>query len=365
MKVIDLFAGVGGMSLGAAKAGFTLAGAVELDPIAIETHQQNFPNSAHLKCDVSSLKGDDLKRELKLKRGELTGIIGGPPCQGFSSMGRRDIEDPRNSLFIHYFRLVGELQPDFFVAENVLGILDSKYDKIRKEALSLLEKKYILLQPITISAKDLGAPTTRTRVFFIGVKKSHKAIATKIKFGLQLEKYNFVKDALLGLSDEVSFNEEEWVSTEKHKDSYIAKISRLIPEGVGDPESIERFLLKSEVSGMVGTRHTKEVIQRFEMVLEGQTDKVSRAPRLRQNGFCPTLRAGTNKDRGSYQAVRPIHPTQHRVITPREAARLQGFPDWFQFHKTKWHSFRQIGNSVSPIVSEHILRQIKEVLFNI
>jgi len=80
------------------------------------------------------------------------------------------------------------------------------------------------------------------------------------------------------------------------------------------------------------------------------------------NGFCPTLRAGTGPEKGSYQAVRPLHPTENRVITPREAARLQGFPDWFQFSPTKWHSFRQIGNSVSPILSERIFAVIRKAL---
>ena len=92
----------------------------------------------------------------------------------------------------------------------------------------------------------------------------------------------------------------------------------------------------------------------------GEVDSVSKSYRLKYKGFCPTLRAGTGSDKGSYQAVRPLHPTENRVITPREAARLQGFPDWFQFHSTKWHSFRQIGNSVSPILAEHILRVVKE-----
>jgi DNA (cytosine-5)-methyltransferase 1 len=104
------------------------------------------------------------------------------------------------------------------------------------------------------------------------------------------------------------------------------------------------------------------VIHRFSKVNPGEIDKISRAPRLKLDGFCPTLRAGTGRDRGSYQAVRPIHPNQHRVITPREAARLQGFPDWFQFHETKWHSFRQIGNSVSPIVSEYLFKRIFDYL---
>jgi DNA (cytosine-5)-methyltransferase 1 len=84
--------------------------------------------------------------------------------------------------------------------------------------------------------------------------------------------------------------------------------------------------------------------------------------KLDPEGYCPTLRAGTGPDRGSFQAVRPIHYLRPRVITPREAARLQGFPDWYQFDQTKWHSFRQIGNSVSPLVAEVVLRRVRKVL---
>jgi DNA (cytosine-5)-methyltransferase 1 len=104
------------------------------------------------------------------------------------------------------------------------------------------------------------------------------------------------------------------------------------------------------------------VIARFSELEHGQQDIISKAYKLKPDGFCPTLRAGTGPDRGSYQAVRPIHYEASRVITPREAARLQGFPDWFEFHKTIWHSFRQIGNSVSPIVAEKILSVIHQRL---
>jgi DNA (cytosine-5)-methyltransferase 1 len=106
------------------------------------------------------------------------------------------------------------------------------------------------------------------------------------------------------------------------------------------------------------------VAKRYANVKQGASDKISKSKKLDPTGFCPTLRAGTGKDKGSYQAVRPIHPTKNRVITPREAARLQGFPDWFVFHKTKWHSFRQIGNSVSPIVAERLLNVIREKIKN-
>ena len=108
----------------------------------------------------------------------------------------------------------------------------------------------------------------------------------------------------------------------------------------------------------MGTRHTDDVKRRFKALKYGEVDATSKAIRLDPDGFCPTLRAGTAKDKGSYQAVRPIHFDRPRVITAREAARLQGFPDWFVFHSTKWHSFRQIGNSVSPIVAEAILAKI-------
>jgi DNA (cytosine-5)-methyltransferase 1 len=94
----------------------------------------------------------------------------------------------------------------------------------------------------------------------------------------------------------------------------------------------------------------------------GEKDEISKTVRLKADGLCPTLRAGTDASRGSYQAVRPVRPTAARVITPREAARLQGFPDWFQFAPTKWHSFRQIGNSVSPFVAEAVLAVLADSL---
>ena len=131
----------------------------------------------------------------------------------------------------------------------------------------------------------------------------------------------------------------------------------MIPEGIGDDAAMKR-LKRREVSGFLGTRHTPEVLERFASVAQGDTDQISRCHRLDPNGFCPTLRAGTAKEKGGFQAIRPLHPTEDRVITPREAARLQGFPDWFQFAPTKWHSFRQIGNSVSPILAEDILARL-------
>ena len=131
---------------------------------------------------------------------------------------------------------------------------------------------------------------------------------------------------------------------------------------MGDRAALRRLRKSNEVSGFLGTVHGAEIAGRYAGVETGKSDPVSKSPRLDLDGFCPTLRAGTGPDRGSFQAVRPLHPTEARVITPREAARLQGFPDWFQFDPTKWHSFRQIGNSVSPILAERIFAVIARAL---
>ena len=129
------------------------------------------------------------------------------------------------------------------------------------------------------------------------------------------------------------------------------------PTGLGSMEANERHAA-GFVSGMVATRHSHDIIRRYASVAGGRSDPITKSYRLEWGGQSPTLRAGTGADKGAFQAVRPLHPGTGRVITVREAARLQGFPDWFTFHPTKWHSFRMIGNSVSPFVSRGLLSRI-------
>lgn len=363
--IIDLFAGAGGLSLGAARAGFELKLAVETDAAAIATHKSNFPKCRHLGVDVGKLNAADLLSKSEIKEGELSGLIGGPPCQGFSIMGRQQKDDSRNNLFTHFFRLVNETRPSFFVAENVPGILNVDYDNLRKEAFAKVTDDYVLLEPFFVKASDYGAPTIRKRVFFIGYdpKKFSKALTVDDFLPAHDTERTVVEDALSGLPETVSSDwlkeEDGWRQIEKKSDSaFMRKVVGEIPEGVGNKDALKRYAEKGEVSSCQGTRHTVEVEDRYRNLTHGKQDKISKSVKLDPKGFCPTLRAGTGSDRGSYQAVRPIHCNEPRVITPREAARLQGFPDWFVFHPTKWHSFRQIGNSVSPIVSEYLLSVI-------
>jgi DNA (cytosine-5)-methyltransferase 1 len=361
--VLDLFAGIGGLSLGAARAGFCVLAAVDNDPRSAKTFALNFPDCKQIREDITQLTGARLLLLAGSEKCPVHGIIGGPPCQGFSRIGRRAPSDIRNKLFDHFFRLVREINPWFYVAENVLGILDAPFETMRRAALARV-KGYRHLPPLILKTSDFGAATSRERVLFVGYRPQYvKALAlTDFRPPNDVDKVT-VEVALQGLPRKISpmwqKESEGWRRlTKRYNGKFWDNIFGNIPTGFGAPHALRRLNMEQRVSGCLGTNHTEKVVTRFTALDEGTVDKPSRAVRLKRTGFCPTLRAGTGPERGSFQALRPIHPTEPRVITPREAARLQGFPDWFQFDATKWHSFRQIGNSVSPILAEHVMRVI-------
>ena len=366
MNVIDLFCGVGGLSLGAARAGLMVKGAVDVDHKILDSHCRNFPDTIHMCEDIAGLTGQSVKRRLGMKN--IDGIIGSPPCQGFSSIGKGDRYDARNSLFIDFFRIVSEALPKFFLAENVPGIMQEKYRETREQAFSFVQERYVTLPPMELAANEYGAATTRKRVFFVGYLKNSVEPLTMGHFSASCNvKTVCVRDALCGLPTDIDpycpTKKQGWrVIGTKGVSRYAKSLYGRVPLGVGDSAALKRLRTSNEVSGFLGTVHSARVAKRYADTKPGKQDPVSKSYRLDLDGLCPTLRAGTGPEQGSFQAVRPLHPTIGRVITPREAARLQGFPDWFQFDSTKWHSFRQIGNSVSPILAEQIFLVIARAL---
>ncbi len=338
-----------------------MALAVELEARALATHALNFPASNHARINLRDATGADLLIRAGLQEQQLDGLIGGPPCQGFSRIGRRELSDARNTLFGSFFRLAAEMKPKFFIAENVPGILDAAYSDLRTKALDQVRNDYVLLDPFTLKASDYGAATGRERVFFIGYKKNAvKATNAKSFDAAKIKKPVTVSQALRGLPSRVpsiwSREELSWRAVAPARSTaFLAKARGYVPDDVGNEWALILHAEQRLVSGFLGTKHKDEVRERFRRLGPGETDTISRCVRLNPEGLCPTLRAGTGPDRGSHQALRPVHPFSPRVITTREAARLQGFPDWFMFHPTKWHSFRQIGNSVSPILAEAVL----------
>ena len=357
-KIVDLFCGAGGFSLGAHFAGFHTALAIDIDKKLTSSFKQNFPKATLLHADISEIGAAEITKKAALKKGELAGVIGGPPCQGFSLIGKRDFSDPRNKMIWHFCRVVKELQPRFFIMENVPGLLIGAAKKSLDAALAQLDD-FETLGPVEIDAHDFGAATRRERIVIIGYKKDHvgKIDSHDLLNAKKKKKYS-VRDAIADLPEPRA---SEWLKYKKkaHEElSPYAKRARSVPPAdLGSAECRLR-LEHNQVSGVQRTAHTREVIERFREVEPGHTDTVSRCPRLEWSEAAPTLRAGTGPDKGSYQSIRPIHPTSDRVITVREAARLQGFPDWFQFDTTKWHSFRMIGNSVSPMMAEAMLTML-------
>lgn len=354
MKTIDLFSGGGGFSLGAHRAGLETAIAVDVDPNLSSSYLKNFPRANHMIGDLSSL---DLTHSIRNLLGTepVSCVIGGPPCQGFSLIGKRDNSDPRNDLLGAFFRHVTAIQPHFFVMENVPGLLISKDRSPLQKAMSLLEGNYRVLPPMVLNAADFGAATSRQRVVVIGYNPNYLDEVLPEHF-LATTKATTVLDAIGDLPSPRMGNQDDdrKLGPNRPVSAYVKKLNRLDSTALASEKSRHRFS-NGIVSGFLSTRHSVAVQSRFAKTKQGHVEPISRYTRLSWNSPAPVLRAGTGSDRGSFQAARPIHPKYNRVITVREAARIQGFPDWYDFHPTKWHSHRMIGNSVSPIFAEAIL----------
>lgn len=349
MKLVDLFCGTGGFSHGAHMAGFQVTAAFDIDEVLCSSYRANFPRTKLVLQDISTLSAEQLKNDAG---GLVDGIFGGPPCQGFSDIGRRDINDVRRKLLWHFFRLVREVAPTFFVMENVRGLLHPENVGELESAIAHVSDIYQVSEPWIWDASDFGAATKRNRLFVLGIHKDRAEAVTRDDIAVWKRPSATVHQALADIVG-ASFVENDsdgfdWWKIEK----------------LGPPHQYARSLRIRDghhakcFTGHRKVIHTEKVTERFASVPAGGLEKVGRHPRLSWNGLCPTLRAGTGADRGSYQSVRPIHPEEHRVITVREGARLQGFPDHHQFHPTTWHSFRMIGNSVSPIMAHAVFQAI-------
>lgn len=345
-RIVDLFCGCGGFSLGAHGARLSPSIAFDNDPILTSSFSANFPSTKLVRATLRTLDGADIRRELG---GLPDGIIGGPPCQAFSDIGHRKTNDPRRSLLRHFFRLVAELNPSFFVMENVRGLGYANARSSLDQGLELVPSRYEIVGPLILDAAEFGAATRRPRLFIIGYDPERCAPISAADLNARKTDPATVRAAIADLSG------AEFVGEVDGYDTW--KIAR-----AGRPSHYATELRSSDgiFTGHRVTTHTGAVKRRFAALKPGEVDSVGRHPRLTWNGQCPNLRAGTGKDRGSYQAVRPVHPQEARVITVREAARLQGFPDSFKFHPTVWHSFRMIGNSVSPTISRAILSVIAD-----
>jgi DNA (cytosine-5)-methyltransferase 1 len=357
---VDLFAGAGGLSLGFEQAGFDVAAAVEIDPIHCAAHEFNFPSCTTICRDISTLSANEIRDVARIGNREIDVVFGGPPCQGFSMIGKRALDDPRNSLVGHYVRLVREIEPKYFVFENVKGLTVGRHRQFLDEIVQTLSNDFDVLLPYRVlNAADFGVPQDRRRLFLIGARK-----------GLRLPVYpepvlrTTTREAIADIPDAEQFT--ELVQTDSVPvDFYTpSAYSRVLRETGNQPTHFgyRRRYDPNILTSSMRADHTRESRKRFAATQWGETEPISRFHKLDPNGVCNTLRAGTNTDRGAFTSPRPIHYLHARCITVREAARLHSFPDWFRFHVTKWHGFRQIGNSVPPLLARAVAGSIVKAM---
>jgi DNA (cytosine-5)-methyltransferase 1 len=373
---IDLFAGAGGMSLGFEQAGFDVAAAVEIDPVHCAIHKFNFPQTAVIPTSVSDLTGDAIRKAAGLKGRQIDCVFGGPPCQGFSLIGHRVLDDPRNSLVMDFVRLVAELDAQTFVFENVKGLTVGKHRAFLDELVQAFNDRgyQVRLPWRVLNASSFGVPQHRERLILFGAKE-----------GLQLPDYPLPVtnpadgwrqipglpagpscfDALGDLPDAERFetlSDTDAVKTNAFKkpSPYAAEMRCMSNDAwhFGQMREWTPSLLTSSAR----TVHTIISKRRFSETDPGTVEPISRFFKLAPDGLSNTLRAGTDGARGAFTSPRPIHYEHPRCITVREMARLHGFPDWFRFHATKWHGARQIGNAVPPPLARFVAAQVVKAL---
>jgi DNA (cytosine-5)-methyltransferase 1 len=374
---IDLFAGAGGMSLGFEQAGFDVVAAVEIDPVHCATHKFNFPHCTVIPRSVEGLQGNEIRVAAGLGGRRVDVVFGGAPCQGFSMIGKRALDDPRNRLVRDFLRIVHELDASCFVFENVKGLTLGKHRKFLDEFVEYADKLgYAVHLPWKVlDAANFGVPQHRERLILLGAKKNTKlpvypefwtnAADGRGKSVPGISSGPTVGDAILDLPDAESFEElhrtdeavwSAWSAGSNYAMELRCRTNSAWHSGhrrVWDPN-----LLTSSAR----TVHTEISRARFARTEGGRTEPISRFYKLSADGLSNTLRAGTDGARGAFTSPRPIHPTANRCITVREMARLHGYPDWFRFNETKWHGARQIGNSVPPPLARAVASCIANAL---
>ncbi|MDE0452044.1 MAG: DNA cytosine methyltransferase [Gammaproteobacteria bacterium] len=360
--VVDIFAGVGGLGLGFEQAGFDVIGAVEIDPVHAATHSFNFPHCRTLCVDATKTCGEEIRRQLSAP---IDVVVGGAPCQGFSMIGKRALDDPRNQLVRHFLRLVIELAPSVFVFENVRGLTVGKHRQLLDELTEeLQEAGYSVTLPWQIlNARDYGVPQDRQRLFLLGSKGPRPPNYPPLEI---LSPAPTCRDALDDLPNAEDFNElvaSDSVRVEPQTVglSHYAREMRCLSNDAWHSGYVREWD-PQVMTASRRTAHTDISRRRFSDTRPATVEPISRFYKLAGNGVSNTLRAGTDSARGAFTSPRPIHYRYDRCVTVREMARLHGFPDWFRFHVTKWHGARQIGNSVPPPLARAVAVSVRDAL---
>lgn len=345
-NTIDLFSGAGGLSYGFSQAGFNILLGIDNDEKALETYRYNHKNAKTICGDITKINYEqDIKPILKNKTIDF--IIGGPPCQGMSLAGNRNLDDPRNKLYLSYLRILDEVRPKGFVIENVPGLLSLFHGEIKNSILKRLRKMDYNVSFNVLKASDYGVPQVRKRVFFVGVRKDFKNT-----FEFPKPK-NYIVTTKMALDDLPPLKSVDYLG-ENEQDYATAPNNSY--------QKIMRMRSK-KVYNHIAAHHTEKTRKIISMVPDGgnykdlpieyrNTRRFHVAwTRFNSNKPAPTIDTGHRHH---------FHYKWNRVPTVRESARIQSFPDDFIFLGNKTQQFRQVGNAVPPLLAKAVAESMRK-----
>jgi DNA (cytosine-5)-methyltransferase 1 len=377
--VIELFAGAGGLSWGWNQSGFAPTVAIDHDALAVKSHTLNFPETTALQADLHDFGPAELELTVPLPK-KVLAIIGGPPCQGFSTVGRAKLKslrgaaesllnDPRNSLYKKYVNFVESLQPAVFVMENVPGMRRIEGEDVSAAIIENFEAVGYRTSAVLINARNFGVPQDRRRVIFIGTRSK---LNLDIPAAGLLDYAAHFREGHLGIIGETNVRQaigdlpEIPHGTRSGKPSYRpgrgSRYAEIMREGADQV-----------VYDHVCRWHNDQDLEAFALMPEGgiYADLPAQLKRYRDDIFKDKYKkltwdkvSGTVTAHLSKDCYSHIHPEQIRTISVREAARLQSFPDIFRFAGPMGAQFRQIGNAVPPLmgwgIAEYVLQHLRK-----
>ncbi len=351
-RVLDLFSGAGGFSCGLDMVdGFSTEVAIDFDSKAINTFQKNFPNAS---CICGNICDNKIKEKIisESRARNVNMIIGGPPCQGFSLKGKNlGIKDPRNFLFMEYVNLVSEIKPEIFIIENVKNLVNSANGFFIKQIYEEFEKLGYVLNHGILNAYNFGVPQSRERTIIIGTR-----FGKKISLPNEYSKNKItVRDAISDLS---YLESGEGSDVSEYKNAPQTEYQKQLRKN------------SQKLYNHKATNHSQVALDKLKLI-PPEGDKSSMPKELYGNQQFLTTWSRLVWDRPSPTIDtrfdtpsngRNSHPYLNRSITPREAARIQSFPDDFIFYGNKCSVCKQIGNAVPPLLAKAIGEHIKKVL---
>lgn len=378
-SAVSLFSGCGGFCEGIEQSGFSVQVAVELDKFACETYRHNFPRTPLFAGDIHDFLAANSTHASDYHLEKIDLVFGGPPCQGFSQIGKRRLEDERNELYKQYSRVVRILKPRVFLMENVpnLALMNKGYFKklILEEFAKLGYGNTVMLR---VSADDYGVPQTRQRVIFVG---------TRDEDGFPFDLQTFCEQALLkhrvprpvtvleaigDLPHEIVHSGQVMDYPKTKKPSAFLRNMRLDYDGDVYSKLDKRQRGLGRNPAKLYNHHTKEIQERraklISLLQPGKkadslpkdvwnNKRPEKWRRLHPDWPSHTILAQMHRDLSEW-----IHPSLNRWITVREAARLQSFNDGFVFVGSEWQQLKQIGNAVPPLMGHALGKLAQDIL---